>query len=154
MMFRGHYDHTIDAKGRTSLPARFRHALTAMGSSVGETRLIATPALADPCLDIYPIPAWEQFEARVAALPKWDRDTVLLRRRYVSAAVECDLDRHGRILIPASLREHAGLGKEVLWAGIGSTMELWSRSRWQDAQALDDEQLEQWRQAIAEKLDL
>ncbi|MFP6683833.1 MAG: cell division/cell wall cluster transcriptional repressor MraZ, partial [Polyangiaceae bacterium] len=95
-----------------------------------------------------------QFEARVAALPKWDRDTVLLRRRYVSAAVECDLDRHGRILVPASLREHAGLGKEVLWAGIGSTMELWSRGRWQDAQALDEDQLEQWRQAIAEKLDL
>jgi MraZ protein len=154
MMFRGHYEHTIDAKGRTSLPARFRHALTAIGSSIGESRLIATPALADRCLDVYPITAWEEFEAKVAALPKWDRDTVLLRRRYVSAAVECELDRHGRILIPASLREHAGLDKEVLWAGVGATMELWARARWRDAQALDEQQLDQWRQSIAEKLQL
>ncbi len=149
MLFRGHYEHSIDAKGRTSLPARFRHAL---GS--GDLRLVVAPALADPCLDVYPMTAWEAFEQRVAQLPKWDRDTVLLRRRYVSAAVECELDRSGRVLVPAPLREHAGLGKEVLWAGVGTTIELWSRERWHDAQSLSDEQLDRWRAAIAEKLAL
>ncbi len=147
-MFRGHHEHAIDAKGRTSLPARFRHGLP------GDARLVVAPALADPCLDVYPMPAWEAFEDRVARLPKWDRDTVLLRRRYVSAAVECELDRHGRVLIPAPLREHAGLSKEVLWAGVGTTMELWSLERWKRAQHLSEEELERWRLAIAEKLDL
>jgi MraZ protein len=148
-MFRGHYEHAIDAKGRTSLPARFRHALVP-----GDTRLVITPALADPCLDVYPMLAWEQFEQRVAKLPKWDRDTVLLRRRYVSAAVECEIDRHGRVLVPAALREHAALGREVLWAGVGTTMELWSCQRWEAAQALSEDDLDRWRLAIGEKLDL
>ena len=148
-MFRGHYEHTIDAKGRTSLPARFRHVLAARGE-----RLVITPALADPCLDVYPLAEWEGFEQKVAKLPKWDRDTVLLRRRYVSAAVECELDRHGRVLIPSVLREHAALTKEVLWAGIGTTIELWSRGRWDTAQRLDDGELDRWRLAIGEKLDL
>ena len=150
MMFRGHYEHAIDAKGRTSLPARFRHVLPAEG----DTRLVIAPALADPCLDVYPMHAWEEFEAKVARLPKWDRDTVLLRRRYVSAAVEADLDKHGRLLVPAPLRDHAGLSKEVLWAGVGTTMELWDRERWEGAQHLDESELDQWRNAIAEKLEL
>jgi MraZ protein len=149
-MFRGHYEHTIDAKGRTSLPARFRHALP----DSGDGRLVLAPALADRCLDVYPMRVWEEFEEKVARLPKWDRDTVLLRRRYLSAAVECEVDPHGRVLIPAPLRDHAGLVKEVLWAGIGTTVELWSRERWELAQHLDDEALERWRSAIAEKLDL
>jgi transcriptional regulator MraZ len=150
MMFRGHYEHAIDAKGRTSLPARFRHGLPAEG----DMRLVVAPALADCCLDVYPMGAWEEFEAKVARLPKWDRDTVLLRRRYVSAAVEAELDKNGRLLVPASLREHAGLVKEVLWAGVGTTMELWSRERWEAAQHLDEQELDRWRAAIAEKLDL
>jgi MraZ protein len=148
-MFRGHYEHTIDAKGRTSLPARFRHLL-----GEGDARLVIAPALADACLDVYPMRAWEEFEEKVARLPKWDRDTVMLRRRYVSAAVECEIDRAGRVLVPAQLREHAGLSKDVLWAGIGTTIELWSLERWQGSQALGDEELERWRVAIAQKLDL
>jgi MraZ protein len=149
MLFRGHHELSIDAKGRTSLPARFRHALPLENAA-----LIVAPALADPCLDVYPLPAWEAFEEKVAKLPKWDRDTVRLRRRYVSAAVECELDGHGRILIPASLREHARLAKDVLWAGVGTTMELWARERWQDAQAIPEDELDRWRLAISEKLDL
>lgn len=149
-MFRGHYEHAIDAKGRTSLPARFRHALP----TVEEGRLIITPALADPCLDVYPVPAWEEFEAKVALRPRFEREAVLLRRRYVSAAVECEIDRHGRVLIPASLRDHAGLAKEVLWAGVGTTMELWSRDRWNAALELTDEELATWTSTIGEKFDL
>ena len=76
------------------MPARFRHGLPA----AGDMRLVLAPALADRCLDVYPMEAWEQFEQKVARLPKWDRDTVLLRRRYVSAAVECDM--YGRAYDP------------------------------------------------------
>ncbi len=149
-MFRGHYEHTIDRKGRTSLPARFRHALP----PDIDTRLIITPALADPCLDVYPLPAWEEFEAKVAKRPRFEREAVLLRRRYVSAATECEIDRHGRVLIPAGLRDHAELTKGVLWAGVGTTMELWSRERWNDALALTDDELVEWTSVIGEKFDL
>jgi MraZ protein len=148
-MFRGHFEHGIDDKGRTSLPARFRHAL-----GDADLRLILTPALADPCLDVYPLPAWEELEAKVAKLPRWDRDAVRLRRRYVTAAVECEIDRQGRLLIPAALRAHAALDKVVLWAGVGSTMELWGIERWRAEEALPDEELQRWRSRIGEKLAL
>ncbi|MBI4703690.1 MAG: division/cell wall cluster transcriptional repressor MraZ [Deltaproteobacteria bacterium] len=147
-MFRGHFEHLIDPKGRTSLPSRFRDVLPA-----AERRLVVTPALFDPCIDVYPMPAWEEFEARVADLPKWDPDVVLLRRRYVSAAVECDIDRQGRVLVPPSLRAHAGLVKDVLWAGMGRTIELWARERWQAADP-GGEAASRLRAVIGEKLRL
>jgi MraZ protein len=148
-MFRGHYEHAIDGKGRTSLPARFRHALPE-----ADARLVITPAVGDPCLDVYSMPAWEEIERKVAALPKLDRDIVVFRRLYVSAAVECEIDRNGRVLIPPRLRERAQLQKEVLWAGVGTKMELWALDRWEASQVLSDQALEAWRVAIAEKLDL
>jgi len=153
MMFRGHFEHAIDAKGRTSLPARFRHVLTV----AGDMRLVLTPGLSEPAhpyLDVYPMAAWEQFEAQVAKHKKWDPDIVLLRRRYVSAAVECEIDRQGRVLVPPSLREHARLSKQVLWAGVGTMVELWSREHWEAAQRLDEPELERWRQVVGEKLEL
>jgi len=149
-MFRGHYEHSIDAKGRTSLPARFRHVLPA----APDMRLVIAPALRDPCLDVYPMDVWEELEARVASRPKWDRDIVLFRRRYLSAAVECEIDKHGRVLVPVQLREHAGLHKEVLWAGVGATLELWAQEHWTKAQDLSTEELANWADAVAEKLDL
>ncbi len=147
-MFRGHYEHTIDAKGRTSLPARFRHALP----PAGDLRLVIAKSVRDPCLDVWPMAAWEELEAKVAGESRWDRDIVLFRRRYLSAAVEAEIDTHGRVLVPQSMREIAGLEKEVLWAGIGTTMELWSRPRWESALELGDEELDRWTDAIAEKL--
>jgi MraZ protein len=124
-MFRGRHEHTIDAKGRTSVPARYRDVLDASG----ERRLVLTSAL-DPCLVAYPLPEWTAFEERLAKLPQFDRSVQKLRRIYVSGAVECEIDDVGRILIPPSLREHARLRKEVLWAGSGRYAELWDREEW------------------------
>ena len=149
-MFRGHFEHAIDEKGRTSLPARFRQLLP----DPSDARLILTPNLFDPCLDVFPMHAWEEVEAKVASFKRWDRDVQLFRRAYVSAAVECEIDRAGRVLVPASLRERAGLQREVLWAGVGTTMELWSKERWNAGQLLAPEELERWRQVIGEKLAL
>ena len=103
-MFRGRYEHTIDAKGRTSLPARYRDVL----SSIGERRVILTSAL-DPCLVAYTSPEWTAFEERLAKLPQFDRAVQKLKRIYVSGAVECEVDDSGRILIPPTLRDHAKL---------------------------------------------
>ena len=136
-MFRGRYEHTIDGKGRTSLPARYREVLN---SSKG-TRLVITTALLDPCLLAYPLEEWEAFEARLAALPSFDRSVTQLRRMCVSGAVECDLDKLGRVLLPASLREYAGLSRELVWAGVGPHIELWAKDRFDkvSSEALADE---------------
>jgi transcriptional regulator MraZ len=125
-MFRGRYDHTIDAKGRTSVPARYRDVLAA----AGERRIILTSAL-DPCLAAYTPAEWQAFEARLQALPLFDDAVEKLKRIYVSGAVECEIDEVGRILVPPSLREHAGLRKDVRWAGLGRHAELWDLREWQ-----------------------
>jgi len=124
-MFRGRYEHTIDAKGRTSVPARYRDALGA----AGDRRIVLTSAL-DPCLVAYTPLEWIAFEERLGRLPQFDRAVQKLRRIYVSGAVECDIDDVGRILVPPTLREHAGLKKEVLWAGAGRYAELWDKDEW------------------------
>jgi MraZ protein len=126
-MFRGRYEHTIDAKGRTSLPARYRDALDASG----ERRIVLTSAL-DPCLVAYAMPEWSAFEDRLAKLPQFDRAVQKLKRIYVSGAVECEVDDSGRVLVPPTLREYAGLEKEVLWAGSGKYAELWDKGRWRE----------------------
>src|SRR5262245_20578289 len=148
-MFSGHYEHAIDAKGRTSVPARFRDLLAAQN----DLRLVVTPALFDPCLDVYPMRAWEDLEGRIAGLPRFDPKVVHLRRRYVSAAVECEIDKQGRILVPPALREHAALVKEVLWAGSGKSAELWSKERWDKGLALGDGELDEFK-AMVERLQL
>ncbi len=124
-MFRGRYEHTIDAKGRTSVPARYRDVLEA----TGERRIVLTSAL-DPCLVAYTSAEWSAFEERLGRLSQFDRAVQKLRRIYVSGAVECEIDDVGRILVPPTLREHARLKKEVLWAGSGRYAELWDKQDW------------------------
>ena len=144
-MFRGQFTHAIDAKGRTSLPSRFRESL----GSEWDQRLVLTPALFDPCIHVFPFGAWEAFEARVAAMPQFDPNVVRLRRLYVSAAVECDLDKQGRVLVPACMREHAALARDVLWAGVGNKAELWAAERWADATKMASEDWDNLKQAMA-----
>ena len=134
-MFRGRYEHTIDAKGRTSLPARYRDVL----ASIAERRIILTSGL-DPCLVAYTTPEWTAFEEKLAKLPQFDRAVQKLRRIYVSGAVECDVDDSGRILIAPTLREHAKLTKDVLWAGSGKYAELWDKEVWKKAFETTDEE--------------
>ena len=124
-MFRGRYEHTIDAKGRTSVPARYRDALDASG----DRRIVLTSAL-DPCLVAYTSAGWAAFEERLGGIPQFDPDVQKLKRIYVSGAVECEIDDVGRILVPASLRDHAHLKKEALWAGAGRYAELWNKDEW------------------------
>lgn len=135
-MFRGQFTHSIDAKGRTSLPSRFREQL----ARDGDLRLILTPALFEQCIDVYPFRAWEAFEARVAQLPQFDPGVVRLRRLYVSAAVDCELDKQGRVLVPAHLREHSALKREVVWAGVGNKAELWASESWAETNQMSPEE--------------
>ena len=134
-MFRGRYEHTIDAKGRTSVPARYRDVLAA----AGERRIVLTSAL-DPCLVAYTGSEWGAFEERLSRLPQFDRAVQKLKRIYVSGAVECEIDDVGRILVPPTLRDHAHLKKEALWAGAGRYAELWDKDEWtKHFETTDDE---------------
>ena len=147
-MFRGHFEHAIDGKGRTSLPSRFRDVLAA----TGDARLVLTPSPFDACLHLFPMKAWEEFEAKIAALPQFEPNVIKLRRLYVSAAVECEVDKQGRVLVPNSLREHAMLQKDVLWAGMGQMVELWAREKWNESQSMTDSERTEFRRAVAEQL--
>lgn len=139
-MFRGRYEHSVDGKGRTSLPRRFRDELV---RSFGTDSLIVTTAL-EPCLTAYPISEWQAFEERVAEMSQFNPAVVRLKRAVIASAVECQVDGHGRILLPPPLRQYAGIDRDVVWAGMTRHLEIWAKDRWnqvedearQDPQAL------------------
>lgn len=120
-MMYGEYEHTVDAKGRMFLPARFRGEL-------GDVVFLARDI--DRCVCIYPVAEWEKYVAKIKELPIVK--TRNATRLFLSAARECEVDAQGRVLIPASLREFAGLGKNVTVIGVGEKAEIW------DTEAFDN----------------
>jgi MraZ protein len=128
-VFRGVFEHQIDAKGRTSFPAKLRETLLAQY----DDRLIVTTAL-DNCLHAYPVREWEQLEAALGRRNPMEPGVKALLRLYVASAQELQIDKLGRVLIPPTLRAHARLEKDVVWAGMVKVIELWSKDGWQKAQ--------------------
>lgn len=120
-MFLGRHHHSLDAKGRLAIPARFRDELAA---GVVLTRGI------DRCLSLYPLAAWEPLAAKVNALPLSDPDARAFRRLVFSEAVDLLLDGQGRILLPPELRAYAGIEREVVVIGVNAYLEIWSPERW------------------------
>ncbi len=116
----------------------------------GDSKLVLTTGL-DACLVAYPMAEWIAFEDRLSLLPQFDADVVTLKRIYVSGAVECDVDKVGRLLIPAALRKHARLKRDALWAGMGAYIELWSKETFEGLRkdALSDDSR---RLAISKRL--
>lgn len=94
----------------------------------------------DPCVVAYPMSEWVAFEERLSKLPRFDASVAMIRRIYVSSAVELEMDKLGRVLIPATLRANAGLDRNALWAGMGHHLELWAKDRFDALRAsvLDD----------------
>lgn len=144
-MFRGRYETTVDQKGRTSLPARFRDVLAAGD----DHRMIITTAL-EPCLVAYPYAGWIEFEKKLASKPSFDSRVVQIKRLYVAGAVECPVDGHGRILIPSVLRDYAGISKDVVWSGMVGYVELWDKTRWNEAFAAAQSEAETLGAALAD----
>ncbi len=128
-MFRGRFEHTIDPKGRLSIPARFREIL----KNQYDNRLVVTTY--DGCLIAYPYPEWVTLEERIAGLPEFKKDTRAFLRFFYSSATDCPIDRLGRILIPQPLREYAGLEKEVVLVGAFKQFEIWSKKVWKAAES-------------------
>lgn len=137
----GEYQHTLDAKGRLIIPARFREGL-------GD-RFIITKGL-DSCLFVYPMQEWMVLEQKMKTLPFTRADARAFVRFFFSGAGECEADKQGRILIPANLRNYAGLGKEAVVLGVSSRVEIWAREQWDKYNS----DAEQSYEEIAEKIDL
>ncbi|MGF1508504.1 MAG: division/cell wall cluster transcriptional repressor MraZ [Myxococcota bacterium] len=123
-MFRGRFEHTVDGKGRIALPAAVRRAL-----SEDETLVITTHVSA-PCLVAHPLRDWAEFESRLAQRPQFDPGVMMLRRLYVGSAMDCPIDRQGRVLLPAVLRDYAGIQREAYWVGAIRSLELWNPENW------------------------
>lgn len=127
--FKGEYNHTVDAKGRLIVPAKFREAL-------GET-FVVTKGL-DGCLYVYSDEEWENIENKFRELPLTAQDARKFTRFFFAGAADCEVDKQGRILLPAVLREYAGIGKEVVLAGVLNRVEIWSKERWMDNSEYED----------------
>jgi len=136
-MFRGHFQHTVDDKGRVAIPACFRGVL----SGLQEDRLVVTKfrIRGRPCLDAYPLSAWRQLEAKILSKNRFDPVVRQFRSAYVSAAQECLLDPQGRILVPPTLREHAELKRDVMFAGEIDIVRIWDLDTWKQTAREDEE---------------
>lgn len=124
-MFRGTTNLSMDAKGRLAIPAKHREALLTQG--LGKVVLTAHP---HGCLLLYPQPAWEPIEAKMMALSSFDKHSSALQRLLVGYAEDIELDSAGRLLVSPTLREFAGLEKEVMLVGQGSHFEMWHLEAW------------------------
>ena len=123
-MFMGEYNHTIDAKGRLIVPAKFREIL-------GDN-FIVTKGL-DGCLFVYPNDEWTRFEEKLKSLPLTNKNARQFTRFFLAGAAACEVDKQGRILLPQVLSEFASLEKDVVLGGVASRIEIWSRERWDES---------------------
>ena len=128
-MFMSEYNHSIDAKGRVIVPAKFREEL---GDS-----FVVTQGL-DGCLFVFTNTEWANFEEKLISLPLANKESRIFVRFFLAGATLAEVDKQGRILIPAVLREFAKLEKDVVLVGVGSRIEIWNKALWAEKNVYDD----------------
>jgi MraZ protein len=129
-VFTGEYRHSVDDKGRIAVPAKFR-------AQIEEGAVVSR--WLDACLAIHTRTGWDQLAAKVAGLPITDSGSRLFQRYVFAGAFEAGLDRQGRVVVPAYLRDWAGLEGEAVIVGSRDHAEIWSPARWDDyRRALED----------------
>jgi MraZ protein len=143
-MFLGEYQHTLDAKGRVSLPRKFRDATGG--------RLVVSKGF-EKSLAVYPVDVYESFLAGLVSGGDMTRDMRAVRRHFTAGAAEADVDSAGRISLTASLRDFAGLSRDVIVAGVGDHIEIWDAAAWaayedEHAKTIEDAAEELARQGI------
>lgn len=135
-MFMGEFNHTVDAKGRMSIPSKFRELL-------GENFVITKGF--DGCLSVYDEKNWQSLQEKLALMPMTNSDARMLRRMMVGSASLTEPDKQGRVLLPAPLRTYAKIEKEAVVIGNIDHVEIWSKEVWENAQDIDAD-------SIADKL--
>lgn len=136
-MFRGSSTHTVDPKGRIIVPARFRDVIRAGG---GESLMITRM---DKCLFGYALDGWGKIEGRIMDLAEKSDHMRRFRRVFIGGAFECACDKQGRVLIPPTLRDYAGLEKDIVLVGVLDHFEIWSRENWEQENKLMDSSMQQ-----------
>ncbi len=130
-MFIGEYHHTLDEKGRMSVPVKFRATLA--------TGAVVTRGL-DRSLFLYPKDEWQKLAEKLAALPFGQSDTRAFARLMLAGAMEVEVDKSGRVLLPEYLRSYAGLSKDVVVAGLYNRLEIWDEAVWKEYAAKTEDQ--------------
>jgi MraZ protein len=125
-MFSGEYRHSLDKKNRLIIPSKFREIL----SEKYEDKFILTRGL-DHCIFLYPPDEWRELERKARELTLTKKDNRDFRRMLISGAVDCVLDKQGRIMVPKNLQEHAAIKKDVIIIGNIEKAEIWSKENWQ-----------------------
>ena len=120
-MLMGEFEHTLDTKGRISMPAKLR-------KDMGDT-FILTKGL-DGCLFAFSQEEWLNFEMKLKSLPLSDLNARNFVRFFLAGATECEIDKQGRFLIPGNLRQAASLEKEAVIIGVGTRLEIWNKATW------------------------
>lgn len=120
-MFLGEYQHTLDTKGRITVPSKFRDELG--------VKFVATKGL-DNCIFLYPMEEWKRIEAKLHSLPFTRADVRSFARFFFSGASELEIDKQGRTVLPNNLRDYACIDKETVIIGVGSRVEIWSTENW------------------------
>lgn len=138
-MFIGEYSHSIDPKKRLAVPSKFR-------KDIGKLAVV-TRGL-DKCLFVYPLKIWQELAKKLGSLPVGESGTRSFIRLMLAGAVDVEVDKQGRILIPDYLKEYAELKREVTVAGLYNRLEIWDEKRWQQYKA----QAEKNTDEIAEQL--
>ena len=128
-MFMGEYNHSVDAKGRMIVPSKFREQLG--------NEFVVTKGL-DGCLFAYSHEEWQRIEDSLREKPLTSKDARKFMRFFFAGAANCELDKQGRILVPQTLREFAGLEKEVVLTGNLDRIEIWSKEKWSENCNYDD----------------
>ena len=139
-MFRGFSSVSLDSKGRLAIPSRFRERLMEIAGG----RLVQTLNPRDRSLLLYPLPEWDLIEEKLAELSDFDRQSRRTKQMMRGYATDCQLDTHGRILVPAELRDYAQLDKQVIILGQGNKFEIWNRGSW-------EEQRDQWLNMVGDE---
>ncbi len=137
-MFQGSHSINMDAKGRFAIPAKQRECLMSMT----EGRIVMTAHTQDKCVLVYPQNEWETLLPAIQNLPSLNRQAQRIQRLLLGYATSLELDGNGRVLIPPTLREYAGLDKKLMLVGLGKKLELWNEEKWQKSVAdldIDDE---------------
>jgi MraZ protein len=117
----GEYEHSLDAKGRLIMPSKLRE-------DIGE-KFIITKGL-DGCLFGFSKQEWTNFEEKLKTLPLTNKNARDFVRFFLSGATECEIDKQGRFLIVANLRQYASMEKEVVIIGVGTRIEIWNKQKW------------------------
>jgi len=141
ILFIGEYRHNLDTKGRVIVPAKFRDGL-------GD-KFVITKGL-DGCLFAYSKDEWTNFENKIKSLPLTNKDARAFVRFFFSGAVECEIDKQGRILIPPVLRDYAKLLKDLVVIGVSSRVEIWSQEKWDQYSEAEDLEADVLAEKMAE----